>query len=90
MKACNKVESGGSLNYLSCNYDGQREIHIGMHTVIGMAICPIPKLASLSNNANGNTSDDSSPIKVHRSGHDVNGGVKMNVSKTSVLLNGMA
>lgn len=53
-------------------YMGQREMHIGMHTVIGIAMCPVPYSTEGHSVRDGNSPDDTSPSKVHKSIHDKN------------------
>lgn len=78
----NGLDKIGSAGIMTIMYgivqDGKREIHIGDHSVILIAIWPMPRSARDLNGqgsdpiVEGNRADDSSPDKVHKSLHDKN------------------
>lgn len=84
------IEGGYDLR----DYLDDRELHEGMAaTFVGqMCITTVHKGAGWDglDVCMDSTTDDSSPCSVHRSGHDVNGGDKMDMLQTKVLLDGIA
>lgn len=74
-KAGEKLEATvmKAMNIDICDYVKQREMHMGMHTVIGGLIMPMPESADSCQVNSGNSSDDASPKIVHKSDHDGNG-----------------